>query len=288
MRFSDKQIHDLKAYISDLKPSWLGRFIFRYLPFRKKIVLSNLNNVFGEVLTLEEIKTLAQAFYGHLIKSIQETFLLRFVSPKSLLQRVVILGQEHMWALLDSKTKGAILITGHFGSWEFAPLIGMQHFPEFRHRFYFVRKMIKNKFIESLLFKRYYDAGLNVIPKKNSLNKVCDVLEQNNAVIFVMDQHASLNNRDGIPVEFFGKLAGTYRSPAIIAKYTGVPVLPVRGYRRSDGQHVLEFFPPLSWISCENEKDEIYQNTKKYNEYIEKFILDYPEQWIWLHKRWKI
>ena len=85
--------------------------------------------------------------------------------------------------------------------------------------------------MERLIFNRYYQAGLNVIPKKNSLDKVCVALEKNHAVIFVLDQHASLVNRDGIAVEFFGKKAGTYRSLATFARYTEVPVIPAAGYR---------------------------------------------------------
>lgn len=286
MNFTSEQITRLKTYISKLKLSWTSYFCFYLIPFRKKTVLANLHHVFGNVLTSDEIKTLAIAFYGHVAKSLKETLLLRLLSIQALKEKVEIKGQEYMLQL-QSEPKGAILITGHFGSWEFAPIAGMLHFPEYRGRFYFVRKLISAKWIETILFRRYNEAGLKVIPKKNSLTKVCDILEESNAVVFVMDQHASLNNRDGILVNFFGSPAATYRSPAVIAKYMQVPVLPVRSYRSRNGKHVLEFLPKLPWITAANQEDEIKLNTEQFNHVLEQCILDYPEQWMWMHKRWK-
>lgn len=286
-QFTAAQIQHLKNRIATLKPTLGGNFLYRCIPFRKKVVLHNMRQVFSEVLSDQEIVKLSKAFYSHVAKSLKENIALRFISEKKLKQKAEVVGAQHMWDLLKHKVRGAILITGHFGNWEFAPIAGMLHFREFEGRFYFVRKLLGSKRIEKILFHRYYKSGLEVIPKKNSLNTVCDKLESNNAVVFVMDQHASLKAKDGVMVDFFGKPAGTFRSPAMIAKYTEVPVLPSRTYRREDGKHVLEFFPPLEWIKCENEKDEIAANTRVYNQWLEKFILEYPEQWLWMHKRWK-
>jgi Kdo2-lipid IVA lauroyltransferase/acyltransferase len=287
MKFRSEQIVFLKSYIAALKPTWMGKFAYWFFPFRKKVVLDNLRLVFDSILEPQEITLLAQAFYSHMFKSIKETLLLRLIPLEQLKKKVEIKGLEHMWTLLEQDVKGAILITGHFGSWEFAPIAGMAHFPEFRGRFYFVRKMLSLKWLEKLLFNRYHEAGLHVIPKRNSLDKVCDALEKNNAVIFVLDQHSSTSGREGIKTEFLGYPAGTYRSPAMIAKFTHVPVMPVRSYRQKNGIHILEFLPRIEWVSCPNESDEIRINTQRYNQVLEQFVLDYPDQWLWMHKRWK-
>lgn len=287
MALSSHQIEKLKNYIAQLKPKFLGKFLYYVFPFRKRVIFHNFKIVFGnQISNVEKIK-LAQAFYGHLFKSIWETLSLRFISMEKLKQRVTVKGHEHLLKLLDQNIQSAILITGHFGSWEFAPIAGMMQFPQFYGKFYFVRKMLKNKWLEKVLFGRYQEAGLNVIPKKNSLHQVCDVLETGGVVVFVFDQHASLKNRDGLSVDFFGQATGTYRSPAMIAKYTQVPVLSARSYRQVDGHHILEFFPVIPWIGSENEAEELVLNLQQYNKVIEQFILDYPEQWIWIHKRWK-
>ena len=142
--------------------------------------------------------------------------------------------------------------------------------------------------LENILFRRYHRAGLRVIAKKHALNQIFSVLENNHAVVFVLDQHASIVNRDGIAVDFFGKSAGTYRSLAMVAHYSQVPVVPAMAYRQADGRHVLKFFPALDWETVEQANQEISHNTRRYNQVLEQMILQYPEQWWWLHKRWKL
>lgn len=273
-------------YIRDLKPSFVGKFLYYCLPFRKKVILDNMETVYGELITEEERKKLAQAFYGHLATSIKENILMRFWGDQKIKDKAIVKGDEHVAKVLENN-KGALILTGHFGNWEFAPIAGILNFKLLQGRFYFIRKLIGTKWIEKILFNRYYKAGLNVIPKKNSLPTACDALEQNSAVVFVMDQHACLHFKDGIKVDFFGKPAGTYRSLATIAHNMEVPVIPAQSYRQKDGTHVLEFYPPLEWIDIEKRQEALYQNTKRYNEQLEKMILRFPEQWLWMHKRWK-
>ena len=273
-------------YVRALKPSIAGKFFYYCLPFRKRVVLNNMDIVFGSALTMAEKTNLAQAFYGHLAKSLKENFLMRFWNEDKIKSKAEVIGDEHIEKVL-AQEKGALILTGHFGNWEFAPIAGILNFKLLQGRFYFIRKLIGTKWIEKILFSRYYKAGLNVIPKKNSLPQACDALEQNSAVVFVMDQHACLHYKDGIKVDFFGKPAGTYRSLATIARNMEVPVIPAQSYRRKDGTHVLEFYPPLEWIDAEKSREAVLKNTKRYNEQLETMILRFPEQWLWMHKRWK-
>ena len=277
----------LKETIKRLPISIAGRLIYHVFPYRRKIIMGNINQVFGKGLnSLEKIR-LAKAFYSHLATSLKEACYLRFMSEKALRDRVEVRGHERLLQIA-AKNRGVLVLTGHFGNWEFAPLGGILNFKEFQGQFHFIRRTLGNKTIERILFRRYYRAGLHVIPKKNSLQQVCDALEKNHAVVFVLDQHASLINRDGIAVEFFGKKAGTYRSLASFARHTGVPVVPAASYRLSNGRHVLEFHEPLYWQEFDNTQEAIYRNTLTYNQALERIILEHPEQWLWLHKRGKL
>lgn len=273
-------------HIRQLKPSTAGKFLYYCLPFRKKVILDNMRIVYGNMLNDDERKKLAQAFYGHLATSLKENFLMRFWGEEKIKNKATVIGEQHIAKVLEQE-KGVLILTGHFGNWEFAPIAGILNFKLLQGRFYFIRKLIGTKWIEKILFNRYYKAGLKVIPKKNSLPKACDALEQNSAVVFVMDQHACLHFKDGIKVDFFGKPAGTYRSLATIARNMEVPVIPAQSYRKTDGKHVLEFYPPLEWIDAEKRQEALIQNTKRYNEKLEEMVLRYPEQWLWMHKRWK-
>ncbi len=264
-----------------------GRLIYHCIPYRRAIILSNIDQVFSEHLTAAQKKKLAIAFYSHLATSIKETIMLRFMSDKALSERVEVRGHQHLLDVAEHQ-QGVLVLTGHFGSWEFAPLGGILNFKQFKGHFHFIRRTLGNKWVERILFRRYFNAGLHVIPKSNALAQVSDALAKNHAVVFVLDQHASLKNKDGIAAEFFGKKAGTYRSLASFSRYTNVPVVPAAAYRLPNGRHVLEFFDPIPWKDYGSSHESLYQNTCSYNKAIEKIILNHPEQWLWLHRRWKL
>lgn len=278
---------DLKQKINDLPVTFAGKFFYYCLPYRLAVIKKNIAQVFSEQLTLAEQSHLAKAFYSHLLTSIKEMIQLRFLSEKQLCERVDVVGYERLLAVAD-QGRGVLVLTGHFGNWEFAPLGGILNFKQFQGQFHFIRRTLGSKTLERILFRRYFKAGLNVIPKKDSLQQVCDVLEKNHAVVFVLDQHASLANRDGIAAEFFGKKAGTYRSLASFSRHTGVPVIPAAGYRLPNGRHVLEFHEPIVWKDYPTTQESVYQNTLAYNQALERIVLAHPEQWLWLHKRWKL
>lgn len=280
-------MNDLARQIAALPVSVLGRIVYALLPYRRSVIWANLNQVYGEQLGVAEKKRLTQAYYSHVLRSLKEVFQLRFMSEASLRKKVEVRGHENMLAMV-AQGKGVLVLTGHFGNWEFAPLGGVLNFKEFQGQFHFIRRTLGAKFLEQVLFRRYYQAGLNVIPKKNSLDQVCMALEKNHAVIFVLDQHASISNRDGIAVEFFGKKAGTYRSLATLSRHSEVPVIPAAGYRLPNGKHVLEFFEPIPWKEYGSKEESLYQNTLAYNQALERIILKNPEQWNWIHKRWKL
>ena len=105
----------------------------------------------------------------------------------------------------------------------------------------------------------------------------------------MLDQHSSIiANREGINVPFFGEKAGTNISLAAIARRTKAPVVPFVFYRDNKGQHIVEFSQPLDWIDYPNREEAIYQSTLIYNQTLEKNILAHPEQWYWVHRRWKM
>jgi KDO2-lipid IV(A) lauroyltransferase len=280
-------VNDLEKQITELPVSFWGRMIYKYMPYKRQVILANIERVYGNRLQDAQKKHLAKAYYSHLLKSFKEALQLRFMNEAKLRDLVEVRGHEHMLGVV-AQQKGVLVLTGHFGNWEVAPIGGVLNFKEFQGQFHFIRRTLSIKSIERSLFKQYYQAGLNVIPKKNSLDKVCAALEQNHAVIFVLDQHASLVNRDGIAVEFFGEKAGTYRSLATLSRYTGVPVIPAAGYRLPNGKHVLEFYDPIPWKDYETAAESLYQNTLAYNQALERIILAHPEQWNWMHKRWKL
>lgn len=271
---------------SDTKPSFLAKLGYYMVPVRRKTALNNMQLVFGDRSDSAQRKRLAQRFYGHLGRCIWENLTVGFLTDRRLHDSVQMVGQDIVFKAAD-RGKGVILLTGHFGNWEYASVAVGMHFPQFHGRFHVLRRRLVNKLIERVMFKRFYEAGLTVIPKKNSLNRVLEVLANNDVVTFIMDQHAK-PGKDGVVVDFFGRPAGTFKSLAMIARATGAPVVPMMCYREKPGKHVMRFYEPIPWIERDDPDAEILDNTRAYNAMLERMVLEHPEQWWWVHKRWKV
>lgn len=247
--------------------------------------MENLDIAFGTRLNEAERIHLAKCFYSHFIRTIAENCAMTFWSQKKLKGKIRVEGIEHLWKASEAG-KGILLLTGHFGNWEMGPIAGILHFQEFRGRLHVLRRQLVNKTIEKILFNRYYAVGLDVIPKRASLSNVLAALENNDTVAFIMDQYAR-PGKEGIEATLFGKSAGTFKSLAVVKRASGAPLLPVVSYRDKGGSHVMKFSPPVEWIADADPDREILSNTEQYNRILEGFIEAHPDQWLWIHKRWK-
>jgi len=261
-----------------------GRLLYHLFPLRREVVLANLTRVYGETVSPDEIQRLAQAHYAHLWRLAGEFLRFRWLSRARKAAMVRVENIEALVAAVD-QGKGVLVLTGHFGNWEVATIAGIGNYPQVRGRFHFVRRAIKPKWLDALVTRRFNKAGFGVLPKRGSLDAILATLSAGDMIVFPFDQHA--RPPDGIEVDFFGHPAWTFRSLAIIALATGAPVLPATSWREPDGHHVLRFEDALSPIECANTTDAIRANTRAYNETLERLILARPEQWYWVHRRWK-
>jgi KDO2-lipid IV(A) lauroyltransferase len=264
---------------------WFGKWLYHLLPYRRDVVLGNLRQVFGDVLPETEIIRLAQAYYAHYLRFLVEFVRLPFMSAR---QRQAWLRVENMESPINAhrRGKGLIFLTGHFGNFEVATVVGIGKFPQYRGLFYFIRRMLKPRLLNDIVTHRFLRAGFGVLPKRGSLDRILDLLARGAIIVYVFDQHA--DERDGVIVDFFGRPAGTFKSVALLALTTGAPVIPTSSWREPDGRHVLRFEDPLPLIECEDASEAIQLNTRAYNAALEKMLLRHPEQWIWMHRRWKI
>lgn len=262
----------------------VGKLIYYLLPIRRRVVLSNLHLVFGGKISDSEIVRLAQAFYAHVARSLVEFLRFPLLSGG---RRTALVRVENIDAMLRARDqgKGILVLTGHLGNWELATVAGMASFPQYRGIFHIPRKPLRPRWLDTLVTDRFRRVGLNVLPKKNVLEDILDRLTAHEVVVFIFDQHAS--GRDGVEVEFFGHPARTFRSLATIAIATGVPVVPAASWREPDGSHVIRFEEALPVVECETPEKAIRANTRMYNAALERLILRHPEQWFWMHRRWK-
>lgn len=267
-----------------LKPSWGGRFLYRWLPYRRAVILENLNRVYGANVEPAQIALLAQAHYGHLLSLLKELIQFRFLSEAHKKSIVRVEGVDGMIEAFEAG-KGILILTGHFGNFEVSTVAGIEHFPQVKGRIHFLRRPIKPKWLSDLLTRRFNQAGFGVVGRRGSLEEIVSTIESGDAIVFPFDQYA--RRPEGIEVEFFGQAAGTYKSMAVIALATGAPVVPAASWREPDGTHVLKFFPALDPVLDDEVGQEIIKNTRAYNQALELSIVRHPEQWWWVHRRWK-
>jgi KDO2-lipid IV(A) lauroyltransferase len=268
----------------NIQVPWFGKFLYYGFPFRRRVVLGNLRRAFDS-LTEDQLRRLAQAYCGHFIR-----FLVEFVRFP-LMSRA----RRQSWVRVENvespirahdQGKGLLLLTGHFGNWEVATVAGLTQFPQYRGLFYFVRRPLKPFWLNEFVNYRFRRSGFGTLAKRGSLETILDLLSKGAILVYVLDQHAA--GSDGIPVDFLGHPARTFKSLAVLALNTGAPVIPACCWREPDGSHVLRFEDPLPLIESDDIGEAIRQNTRSYNAALERMLLRHPEQWIWMHRRWKI
>jgi KDO2-lipid IV(A) lauroyltransferase len=267
-----------------LVTSALGRFVYRFLPYRRGVIIENITRAYGARVSASQVEQLAKAHYTHLVKLLGELISFRFMSLKARAQRVRVDGVPELTQAFFAE-KGIIVLTGHFGNFEVSTVSGIEHFPQVKGRIHFLRRPIKPKWLSDFLTKRFNQAGFGVIGRRGSLDEIVTILEKGEAIVFPFDQYA--RRPEGIDIPFFDVPAGTHKSMAVIAMATGSPVMPAASWRETDGTHVLKFWPPLTPIEHNDVGQEIRLNTAQYNEALEQLVLAHPEQWWWVHRRWK-
>jgi KDO2-lipid IV(A) lauroyltransferase len=264
---------------------WFGKFFYHIFPYRRGLVLENMRRVFGVTLPEEEIVRLAQAYYAHYARFAMEYLTLPFMSAARRKNYVRVENMESPIRAYE-KGKGLLLLTGHFGNWEVSTSAGIKQFPQYKNLFYFVRRPLKPKWLNNFIAWKDRRSGFGTIGKFGSLDTMLDLLSKGAIIVFVYDQHAG--KKDGVIVDFLGHPAGTFKSLSLIAMSTGAPVIPASSWREPDGTHVLRFEDPLALNESENVGDAIRKNTQLFNDVLGRLLLRHPEQWIWMHRRWKV
>ncbi len=227
----------------------------------------------------DDIEAFTQRAYAHLGRSFVE-----ILSVPGLLRRRKFMSLMRMerFELLEPlfrKGRGIIVTIGHLGNWEIIGLaVSLSGYP-----LHSLARPIENPWIERWLKRFRSRTGQIIISKYNALGEMVRVLKRNEILVIQVDQDA----RDsGVFVEFFGRPASTHRSPALLALKYGSPILPVNIYRDRDKNVCLVTEPifPEDFKKC---ADPVQELTQAFTTRLEQFVLEHPEQWLWMHDRWK-
>lgn len=183
---------------------------------------------------------------------------------------------------LIKKRNGVCILTGHIGNWELAGVTMSQCGIE---NFTTVKEM-KSKIGNHLLYQIRDKNGSVTVNRKNAMRAVIKQLKEGKVVTFVFDQN--MNRKEAVFVDFFGKKAATMASLATIVRKTGADVIAGALYRNEDFKTFKFWFgEPIKFIENEAPRESVLENTLRYNQVLEEMIKKHPEQWIWMHKRWR-
>jgi len=253
----------------------LGDLAWAALPRRRAVALENLTRAFPE-RPAPELARVGRDSFRHLGMNFVESCVFYFRPPARLLSRVSIEGLSHFEAA-DAQGRGMLLLTAHYGNWELlAASHALARFP-----LSVVMRPLDSPAFEPILERFRLRSGVELITKRRALTDIVDALRRRRMVGILLDQNAS--RREGVFVPFFGVPASTSKGMALIALRTGAPVLPVFIRRRPDGRHVVHAGAPVPVPS----DGDVVAFTRAFNEAIEAAIRRAPEQWFWLHRRWK-
>ena len=262
---------------------FLGIVFYKLDKKHRKHTLNNLKIAFPDK-TEKELKDISVKFYKNLGMVFVEIFRLNKYNAGNIEDFV----ESDFDPIKNIYGKqGVLLLTAHFGNWELlAKTFGLKGY-----RGNVLARPLDNPYIEKILYKLRTGGGNKVIyNRENAVKSIISALNGNEIVGFLPDENAS--KRIGVFVDFFGIKACTMPGMANIAAKTRLPVVPAFIARLKDAQgnytkHKLIIEKPLDIKYTGNRKTDMINILKMFNEKIEDIIKQYPEQWFWIHNRWK-
>jgi KDO2-lipid IV(A) lauroyltransferase len=227
----------------------------------------------------DDVGDLARACFRNIGAALTEVLRFDALNADNIADHVDIRGIERVHAALEGG-RGCIMVTAHYGNWEmFAAGLALSGFP--------VTPIVRE--LRSHTLDRWIDGrrrlvGLTPASRQSSLRRAVEALKANEVVLMLPDVDTAVR---GVFVDFFGQLAHTPVGPALLSARYGAPILTGFLTRRPGGRHLSEIGEPLAAPSAASSDDALTETTAAVAARIEAQIRRHPEQWIWMHRRWR-
>ena len=273
----------LTSRLSPNTASWLGArlgdLVFYVVRSRKKLVMEQLVRAFNASGNTRLLRKMARSVYRQLGRTATEHARLLAKETKDVRDRLTISGENHI-EQARRKGRGVILITGHFGYWE---LLGAT-VASLGHPITVVAKDLHNPAGNRLILAARERLGMGVTNMNTAATPILRALRRNECVGLLADQDAG---PDGVFIDFLGSPASTYQGPAVFALRTGAAIIPCFIIRCGAEQHRVCFEAPINVVASGDDSADIEIITQTYTNVLADYILDYPDHWFWVHRRWK-
>ena len=259
----------------------MGDLVYWSFHEHRARALANLRLAYGPKVSDRWIRHTARQSFRHLgMLAIEVLYAPRLVKLNTALRYIHLEGMASTLRLL-AQDRPVIIVTGHYGNWELASFalaaMGLTSYSVARH--------LPNPYIHRYIFGIREKTGQRFLTKKGATANVTEVLSANQIVCFLADQDAGSR---GLFVDFFGRPASTFRSIALLAREYNAPIIV--GAATRIGQkfryefHTEQIIYPEQWQS---QPDEVAWITATYTKAIERLARRCPQQYLWVHRRWK-
>jgi len=198
------------------------------------------------------------------------------------IEEAMILDGFENFSAAQSRGKGVLFLTGHMGAWELKPFAHALY----SNPIYFLVRPIDNPRVDALVNRYRGLSGNRPINKNESARTVLRILREGGVIGVLADQNAV--PAEAIFADFFGIPAATTSGIARLARRTGAAVVPVYSYWDPRiSKYRLRYEPALELTSTDDEQGDIRNYSARFNQVIEDYVRRFPDQWLWVHRRWK-
>jgi len=245
----------------------------------RKVADKNLSLAYGEDMTASGRAALTKRVFQHFSRmALVECLKAPNLTEDQVRTMVVADSYEYIEELL-SRGKGMILLSAHLGNWE---LLARRAALEGYH-FVVVARQSPDAGLNAITDRLREGAGYTVHPRGGSPRPILQTLRKGGIVAILPDQKS-----DDVFVPFFGEVTGTVAGPAVLAMKTGAPILPMFCPKQPDGTYKMVLKPEIDTHSTGDSVADTERIMRDINLVVEEIVREYPDQWLWLHDRWKI
>ena len=255
------------------------RLFYHLSPKQRLITIHNLTCAFPEK-SINEIKNIARGAYRTMAITAADFFEIPSLTKDNIGNLVEVVGLEYYTKALE-KNRGILLLGAHFSNWELtAVAISLVLKPAV-----ITYRPLDSPTLDNLVLWVRSCTGNVLIDKKRAMRKMLRSLAHNEIVATMIDQNMAW--QEGIFVDFFGRPACTTTGLALITLHTEAPVIPAYLIRLANAKYRLVIKEEIPVIRTGNEDKDILINTQNFTKVVEDVIREYPDQWFWMHQRWK-
>lgn len=270
----------IPVFLHEPMAKFLGLFGYYAVARHRRTVYDNLQIAFGDSISMEKKKEIAIGAYRNLTRSSLEFIRSPRFSREDVKRMADMEGKEHLDAALAGG-KGALLISGHFGNWE---MLAMRVVAE-GYKLTVVGRDQDDSVINDIIVEHRTRHGTRNVPRGVPVyDRLLQCLRENELVGLVADQNAGIS---GLFVDFFGTKASSFMGPGLFAVKGDCPLIPLFVIRKGYDRHHVVIQPPLVIEKTGDTKTDVYRYTQAYVKSIEEMVRQYPDHWLWPHKRWK-